>query len=149
MNPIRKIRIRLGISKDEFAEKMNTNEAMVTKYERGSSFPDLLTLIQISDFSGVCINDLISTEHRKHLLQIRRAVSDRCGHLRHNKPGKGLKGLLRIRRERRLSRAEAAKKIGISPFTVRRYEILPLEKLNPKMIRRIAKALNVTVKELK
>lgn len=41
------------------AEKLNYSDKAVSKWERGESMPDLLTLVQLAELFGVTVNDLL------------------------------------------------------------------------------------------
>lgn len=41
------------------AEKLNYSDKAVSKWERGESMPDVLTLVQLADLFGVTVNDLL------------------------------------------------------------------------------------------
>ena len=42
------------------AEKLNYSDKAVSKWERGESMPDVLTLVQIADLFGITVNDLLT-----------------------------------------------------------------------------------------
>ncbi len=42
------------------AEKLNYSDKAVSKWERGESVPDVLTLVQIADLFGISVNDLLT-----------------------------------------------------------------------------------------
>ena len=42
------------------AEKLNYSDKAVSKWERGESMPDVLTLVQIADLFSVSVNDLLT-----------------------------------------------------------------------------------------
>ena len=42
------------------AEKLNYSDKAVSKWERGESMPDVLTLVQLSELFAVSVNDLLS-----------------------------------------------------------------------------------------
>ncbi len=42
------------------AEKLNYSDKAVSKWERGESIPDVLTLVQIAELFGISVNDLVT-----------------------------------------------------------------------------------------
>ena len=53
-------RKRMGLTQVGLAEKLNYSDKAVSKWERGESAPDVLTLIQLAELFGVTVNDLIA-----------------------------------------------------------------------------------------
>ncbi len=52
-------RKRSRLTQVGLAEKLNYSDKAVSKWERGESMPDLLTLVQLADHFGVTVNDLL------------------------------------------------------------------------------------------
>lgn len=52
-------RKRLGMTQAKLAENLNYSDKAVSKWERGESAPDVLTLIQLAELFDVTVNDLI------------------------------------------------------------------------------------------
>ena len=52
-------RKRAGLTQAGLAEKLNYSDKAVSKWERGESIPDLLTLVQLSELFGITVNDLL------------------------------------------------------------------------------------------
>ena len=52
-------RKQLGITQAELAQRLNYSDKAVSKWERGESVPDVLTLTDIARQFGVTVNDLI------------------------------------------------------------------------------------------
>lgn len=53
-------RKRMGWTQVELAEKLNYSDKAVSKWERGESVPDVLTLANLADAVGVTVNDLLA-----------------------------------------------------------------------------------------
>ena len=53
-------RKRQGLTQAGLAEKLNYSDKAVSKWERGESMPDVLTLVQVSELFGVSVNDLLT-----------------------------------------------------------------------------------------
>ncbi len=52
-------RKRLGMTQAKLAEKLNYSDKAVSKWERGESAPDVLTLTQLAELFDVTVNDLL------------------------------------------------------------------------------------------
>ena len=52
-------RKRMGLTQAGLAEKLNYSDKAVSKWERGESVPDLLTLVQLSELFYVSVDDLL------------------------------------------------------------------------------------------
>ncbi|MBQ5607458.1 MAG: helix-turn-helix transcriptional regulator [Oscillospiraceae bacterium] len=57
-------RKRQGLTQAGLAEKLNYSNKAVSKWERGESVPDVLTLVQLSELFGVTVNDLLADPNR-------------------------------------------------------------------------------------
>lgn len=53
-------RKRCGLTQAGLAEKLNYSDKAVSKWERGESVPDVLTLVQLAEQFGITVNDLIA-----------------------------------------------------------------------------------------
>ena len=49
-----------GLTQAGLAEKLNYSDKAVSKWERGDSMPDILTLVQLSELFEVSVSDLLS-----------------------------------------------------------------------------------------
>lgn len=52
-------RKRQGLTQAGLAEKLNYSDKAVSKWERGESMPDVITLVQLSEHFGITVNDLL------------------------------------------------------------------------------------------
>lgn len=52
-------RKRMGLTQAGLAEKLNYSDKAVSKWERGESMPDVLTLVQLAELFDVTVNDLL------------------------------------------------------------------------------------------
>lgn len=52
-------RKRANLTQAGLAEKLNYSDKAVSKWERGDSVPDVLTLVQLAEQFGVTVNDLL------------------------------------------------------------------------------------------
>lgn len=57
---ISNLRKRQRLTQAGLAEKLNYSDKAVSKWERGESVPDILTLVNIAEVLGVSVDDLIS-----------------------------------------------------------------------------------------
>ena len=48
-----------GLTQAELAEKLNYSDKAVSKWERGDSIPDVLTLAQLSELFGITVDDML------------------------------------------------------------------------------------------
>ena len=48
-----------GLTQAGLAEKLNYSDKAVSKWERGESMPDVLTLVQLADLFDITVNDLL------------------------------------------------------------------------------------------
>ena len=53
-------RKRAGLTQAGLAEKLNYSDKAVSKWERGESVPDVLTLVQLANQFGITVNDLLA-----------------------------------------------------------------------------------------
>ena len=49
-----------GLTQANLAEKLNYSDKAVSKWERGESMPDVLTLVQLAEQFGITVNDLLT-----------------------------------------------------------------------------------------
>ena len=52
-------RKRDGLTQASLAEKLNYSDKAVSKWERGESVPDVLTLMQLAELFSITVNDLV------------------------------------------------------------------------------------------
>ena len=48
-----------GLTQAGLADKLNYSDKAVSKWERGESIPDVLTLMQMATLFGITVNDLV------------------------------------------------------------------------------------------
>ena len=53
-------RKRAGLTQAGLAEKLNYSDKAVSKWERGESVPDVLTLVQLADQFDITVNDILT-----------------------------------------------------------------------------------------
>lgn len=63
-NNIMTYRKQQGLTQAGLAEKLNYSDKAVSKWERGESIPDVLTLMQLAGLFGVKVDDLLSDPNR-------------------------------------------------------------------------------------
>lgn len=54
-----KIRKEHGLTQEEFAKKFNVTRQTVSNWENEKSYPDLLTLVKISDMFGYSLDTIL------------------------------------------------------------------------------------------
>ncbi len=52
-------RKRIGLTQAKLAEQLNYSDKAVSKWERGESVPDVLTLVQLAEFFGTTVDELL------------------------------------------------------------------------------------------
>ena len=60
---IGKLRRESGLTQLELAERLNYSDKAVSKWERGESIPDVVTLKQLSELFGVTVDYLLRADH--------------------------------------------------------------------------------------
>ena len=53
-------RKKAGLTQAGLAEKLNYSDKAISKWERGESMPDILTLLQLSELFSISVNDLLA-----------------------------------------------------------------------------------------
>lgn len=78
---IRSIREQAGLSQDEFAEGFSVKQPTVANWETGKRQPDLNMLIQIAQFGGTTLDDLVTKDLKPVPLYVRNMIylRKRCG----------------------------------------------------------------------
>lgn len=69
---LKEFRNRKGISIEQLANKLNIKPKTVSKWEKGTSVPDIQLLMKLSEVLGVSVNDLLGvnvneSNHEKRL----------------------------------------------------------------------------------
>lgn len=59
---ILKIRKEYGLTQEEFAKKFNVTRQTVSNWENEKSYPDLLTLVKISDVFGYSLDTILKED---------------------------------------------------------------------------------------
>ena len=52
-------RRQIGLTQAELAEKLNYTDKAVSKWERGESVPDVITLVQLAELFGISMDELV------------------------------------------------------------------------------------------
>lgn len=70
-------RKQAGLTQVGLAEKLNYSDKAVSKWERGDSIPDVLTLMQIAALFGIRVDDLLGDVNAlpEHISSIERAMT--------------------------------------------------------------------------
>ena len=58
-NSIIKLRKERGLTQRQLAEHINYSDKVISKWECGESFPDIVALKQLSDFCNVSIDEIV------------------------------------------------------------------------------------------
>jgi len=65
---ISQLRKKEGLTQAELAEKLNYTDKAVSKWERGESVPDVITLAQISELFQISLDDLVGSQPSRRKL---------------------------------------------------------------------------------
>ncbi|MDE6673383.1 MAG: helix-turn-helix domain-containing protein [Acetatifactor sp.] len=61
---LKELRTEKGLTQEQFAEIVNVSNRTVSRWENGNNMPDLDILIQISDFYGIDLRELLDGERK-------------------------------------------------------------------------------------
>ena len=71
---IRRLRSERGLTQEAFAAALNVSPQAVSKWERGSSMPDVQALPQIAVFFGVTIDTLFAMSPQQPMERIENRI---------------------------------------------------------------------------
>lgn len=71
---IRENRLRINLTQEKLAEKLNVTAQAVSKWESGTGMPDIALLPELSAIFGVTIDELFETSEEMHLSRIEAMV---------------------------------------------------------------------------
>ena len=66
---LKALRAEKGLTQEQLAEKMLVSSRTVSRWETGSNLPDLSVLVEIADFYGVELRELLDGERRPHTME--------------------------------------------------------------------------------
>ncbi|MDE7248868.1 MAG: helix-turn-helix domain-containing protein, partial [Lachnospiraceae bacterium] len=72
---IKKLRMDRKVTQEEIAEYLGISFQAVSKWETGTTMPDITLLPKIADFFGVRIDDLFSVDHEDELKRIEESLA--------------------------------------------------------------------------
>lgn len=61
---LRELRTEKGLTQEQLAEKMNVSGRTVSRWENGNNMPDLSIIVELADFYGVDIRELLNGERK-------------------------------------------------------------------------------------
>lgn len=62
--PINNLRKKNGLSQDDFAELFHVSRQTVSNWENAKSYPDLETILRISDYFNISVDELLKNDHQ-------------------------------------------------------------------------------------
>jgi len=62
---LKKVRMEKGVTQKVFAEALNVSSSAVSKWENGQNEPDIETLLEIANYYGISIKELIEEDLEK------------------------------------------------------------------------------------
>ncbi len=68
-NNLIKLRKSFNLTQSELADKIGYTDKTISRWENGTTVPDIQTLIELSEFYGISITDLISEESATKFLK--------------------------------------------------------------------------------
>lgn len=69
---LRDARVKIDMTQEKVAEKLNVSRQTISNWERGKSLPDVISLIKLSDLYQMSLDDLLKGERE----MIRKIQSD-------------------------------------------------------------------------
>lgn len=66
---LKALRAEKGLTQEQLAEKMLVSSRTVSRWKTGSNLPDLSVLVEIADFYGVELRELLDGERRPHTME--------------------------------------------------------------------------------
>ena len=66
---LKALRAEKGLTQEQLAEKMLVSSRTVSRWETGSNLPDLSVLVEIADFYGVELRELLDGERRPQTME--------------------------------------------------------------------------------
>ena len=66
---LKALRAEKGLTQEQLAEKMLVSSRTVSRWETGANLPDLSVLLEIADFYGVELRELLDGERRTHTME--------------------------------------------------------------------------------
>ncbi len=123
---IRQVRERLGLNQQEFAERLRTGQAVISRYERNERIPGADFLLRLHITFGVNMNWLLTGKGYMFMEEAARAeaevperISDLSPDVFRKEIGERLKV---VRKTLDLSQKEMADRLGIATSTYQYYE---------------------------
>ena len=74
---LKELRKQKGITQEEFAEHLNVSSRSVSRWETGNNMPDISLLVDIADFYGVDVREIIEGERKSGMNEEVREVADK------------------------------------------------------------------------
>lgn len=65
---LKELRTEKGLTQMQLAEKLNTTNRSVSRWETGSTLPDISVLIELADFYGVDIREIVDGERKSETM---------------------------------------------------------------------------------
>lgn len=65
---LKKLRIEKGLTQEQLAEKLNVSNRSVSRWETGSTLPDISLIIDLADYYEVDIKELVEGERKSEIM---------------------------------------------------------------------------------
>ena len=87
---LKELRKRKKLTQEQLAEKLNVSGRTVSRWETGSNMPDIGMLVEIADFYGVSITEIINGEEKsENMNKETRETAEAMAEYSHNETKRG------------------------------------------------------------
>lgn len=66
---LKELRKEKGLTQEQLAEQINVSNRTVSRWENGNTMPDLSILVELADFYGVDIREIINGERKSEIME--------------------------------------------------------------------------------
>ena len=66
---LKELRKEMGITQEEFAEKLDVSSRTISRWETGANMPDISLLVNIAEFFNVSIPEIINGERKSEIME--------------------------------------------------------------------------------
>lgn len=66
---LKELRKEIGITQEEFAEKLDVSSRTISRWETGTNMPDISLLVNIAEIFNVSISEIINGERKSEIME--------------------------------------------------------------------------------
>ena len=66
---LKELRKEMGITQEEFAEKLDVSSRTISRWETGTNMPDISLLVNIAEIFNVSISEIINGERKSEIMK--------------------------------------------------------------------------------